>query len=57
MNLQKLDSATIQRAAAGLSSSMFNALQQVAGQTPFGASGYGQFQVLIISTHEEYHEK
>lgn len=40
MNLGKLDSAAIQRAAAGLPSSVYNTLAQVAGQTP-GFPGQG----------------
>jgi len=36
MNMQNYDPAVIQRAAAGLPSSVFNTLQQVAGQhTPY----------------------
>ena len=47
VNLQKIDTATIQRAAAGLPSSVFSTLQQVAGhQTPYAGTGFGQFQVI-----------
>ena len=52
INLQKLDSATIQRAAAGLPSNIYNALQQVAGHTPYTGGPppgpFGQFQVRTI---------
>ncbi len=40
LNLQNVDAATIQRAAAGLSSSVFNTLSQVAGQTPAQAAAF-----------------
>lgn len=47
INLQKIDSAAIQRAAADLPSSVFNTLQQVAGHhTPYASASYGQFQVI-----------
>lgn len=47
MNMGRVDAATIQRAAAGLPSNVYNTLAQVAGQTPaqygmpFGVSGLG----------------
>jgi hypothetical protein len=55
VNLQKIDSAAIQRAAADLPSSVFNTLQQVAGhRTPFASAGYGQFQVTPIINYLPY---
>ncbi|KAK2165050.1 hypothetical protein LSH36_55g00002 [Paralvinella palmiformis] len=48
INLQNVDVATIQRAAAGLPSSVYNSLAQVAGQTPFG--GFNQFQPTPMLT-------
>ena len=55
VNLGKPDSAAIQRAAAGLSSSVYSTLQQVAGQTPgfpsqgFNYGGNYNFQAVSIS--------
>lgn len=43
-----VDAAAIQRAAAGLPSSVFNSLSQVAGQTPFGTNTYNPIQVSLF---------
>lgn len=49
MNLQNVDNAAIQRAAAVLPNSVYSTLQQVAGgHTPYGGS-YRPYQVSLRS--------
>jgi hypothetical protein len=49
--LHNVDTAAVQRAAAGLSSAMLSTLQQVAAagqQTPYAGAAYGRLPVRLL---------